>query len=288
MSAKKSGWKQLIKPVIPDPVLRWYQAHGVLARKGRRVWRGDAGGEPELRLLPALCDPRKVSLDVGANEGGYAWHMRHFSRGLHIFEPLPELASHLSIGFALDRRVRVHPVALSDYCGATQLRVPASKDGINTGLATIEPENSLSSDEVCRFTVPVRTLDSYTLRNIGFIKIDVEGHELAVLHGATELIKAWHPAFLIEAQETHRTDAVVSVAALLSASGYNGLFLHEGTLHDIADFDQEVHQGGELGRYFVNNFLFVTDALAFRRRAVALLDASPKPWPSRAAFTNTY
>jgi FkbM family methyltransferase len=255
----------------------------MVARKGRLVWHGDAGGEPELRLLPALCDPRKASVDVGANEGGYAWHMRRFSRGLHVFEPLPELALRLSRGFALDHRVHVHPVALSDQCGTTQLRVPASKNGINTGLATIEPANSLPSSEVRRFTVPVRTLDSYTLRKIGFIKIDVEGHELAVLHGATELIEACRPAFLIEAQETHRTGAVASVTALLAAAGYRGLFLHEGRLFDIADFNQEVHQGGKPGGYFVNNFLFVTDASAFRRRAEELLDASPKPWPSKVA-----
>ena len=275
------GWRQLVKSVVPKPILRWHQARGMLARKGRRTWRGEAGGEPELLLLPALCDPHKPSVDVGANEGAYAWHMRRFSRGLHVFEPLPELAARLSSGFALDRRVHVHPVALSDHSGTTQLLVPGSKDGLNHGLGTIEPANNSLGDEVYCFRVLIRTLDSYALRDVGFVKIDVEGHELAVLRGATELIEACHPAFLIEAQEMHRPDAVASITALLSAAGYYGLFLHKGTLCDIADFDQEMHQDVAAldeamlerrpGRYFVNNFLFVRDPVTFRRRAQRFL-----------------
>ena len=182
-------WRQFAKIVTPKPILRWYQARGMLARKGVRVWRGEAGGEPELRLLPALCDHHRLSVDVGANEGGYAWHMRRFSRGLYVFEPLPELAARLSSGFALDRRVHVQQVALSDKSGTAQLRVPGSKKGLNTGLATVEPANNSLGEEVSCFDVQLRTLDSYALRNVGFIKIDVEGHELAVLRGGRELIE---------------------------------------------------------------------------------------------------
>ncbi len=271
------GLRQVVKPIVPGPVLRWYQARGLLAHKGRRVWRGEAGGEPEMRLLPALCDPRKTSVDVGANEGGYAWHMRRLSRRLHVFEPLPDLAQRLSSGFALDRRVCVHHVALSDHAGMIELRVPMELGELNTGLATIEAANGLSGGEIHGFTVSRRTLDSYRLRDVGFVKIDVEGHELAVLHGAAALIATCHPAFLIEAQEIHRPGALASINALLSAAGYHGLFLLDGILHDIAAFDPAVHQADDAldgalqrrpGRIFINNFIFVIDAEAFRRRAV--------------------
>ena len=271
--------KQLIKPFVPAPLLAWYSDRGLLAQKGRRVWRGEAGGEPEMRLLPALCDPAKPSVDIGANEGGYAWHMRRLSRGLHVFEPLPELARRLSNGFALDRRVAVHQVALSDRVGTVQLRVPIQGDRANTGLATIEPGNDLHGAGLQQFDVPMRTLDSYALQNIGFIKIDVEGHELAVLRGATGLIEASHPAFLIEAQDLHRADAVTSITSFLEGFGYHGMFLLAGQLHDIAAFDLALHQHPDAldammdrrpGHILVNNFIFVTDPDALRRRAQGL------------------
>lgn len=272
--------RALFKALIPPPVLRWYRARGVLARKGARVWRGEAGGEPELRLLPALCDPARLSVDVGGNEGGYAWHMRRFSRGVAVFEPLPELAAHLARGFLFDRSVRVHQVALSDRIGTVSLRAPVSGAGVNTGLATIEAGNALGGEATRSFAVPMRTLDSYALRDVGFVKIDVEGHELAVLRGAGGLIAASRPNFLIEAQDMHRAGAVASVTELLSQVGYGGLFLLDGALHDIATFRPETHQAADAldaglerrpGRIFINNFIFVPDAAAFRARAQALL-----------------
>jgi FkbM family methyltransferase len=199
---------------------------------------------------------------------------------VHAFEPLPELALRLSAGFALDRRVHVHQVALSDRLGTAELRVPGSQDGLDWGLGTIEVANSLSGQEVRRFRVPMRTLDSYKLRNVGFIKIDVEGHELAVLRGSTALIKACHPAFLIEAQEMHQPGSLARVTAFLSEAGYRGLFLCEGALHDISEFDLATHQAEDAldatlnrrpGRCFVYNFLFVTDTLPFRHRAAGLI-----------------
>jgi FkbM family methyltransferase len=163
-----------------------------------------------------------MSVDVGANEGGYTWHMRRFSRGVHAFEPLPELALRLSAGFALDRRVHVHQVALSDRLGTAELRVPGSQDGLDWGLGTIEVANSLSGQEV----------------------------------------------------------PLARVTAFLSEAGYRGLFLCEGALHDISEFDLATHQAEDAldatlnrrpGRCFVYNFLFVTDTLPFRHRAAGLI-----------------
>lgn len=44
----------------------------------------------------------------------------------------------------------------------------------------------------------LRTLDSFKFDNIGFIKIDVEGHELKVLKGAVETLKKYSPTLCIE------------------------------------------------------------------------------------------
>ena len=65
-------------------------------------------------------------------------------------------------------------------------------------------ENPLSTgDTVETIRVPLRTLDSYNLSNIGFIKIDVEGHELDVLRGAEVTLRRDQPNLLIEIENRH-------------------------------------------------------------------------------------
>lgn len=58
-------------------------------------------------------------------------------------------------------------------------------------------------------TVETRTLDSYELNNVRFIKMDVEGHEVAVLRGAAETIQRNHPLLIIEGD--HGADDIVSL-----------------------------------------------------------------------------
>ncbi len=43
-----------------------------------------------------------------------------------------------------------------------------------------------------------KTLDSFKLKNIDFIKLDVEGHELKVLLGAKSLLEKYSPTIVIE------------------------------------------------------------------------------------------
>ena len=56
-------------------------------------------------------------------------------------------------------------------------------------------------------TMHVKTLDSFNITNIGFIKMDVEGHELRVLKGGKETIeKSNYPLILLESGCVNDTD----------------------------------------------------------------------------------
>jgi hypothetical protein len=57
---------------------------------------------------------------------------------------------------------------------------------------------------------------------VGFIKIDVEGHELSVIKGATALIRRDSPIILVELEDRHRPDAMRSFSSFLGGLGYGG------------------------------------------------------------------
>ena len=44
----------------------------------------------------------------------------------------------------------------------------------------------------------MKTLDSFNLENVGFIKIDIEGHELKALLGGLETLKKNRPVIVFE------------------------------------------------------------------------------------------
>jgi hypothetical protein len=111
-----------------------------------------------------------------------------------------------------------------------------------TGLASIEPDNALRGLPVATIDVPLRRLDEYDLHDVGFIKLDVEGHEAAVLRGAERVLRESQPDLLIEAAEHNRPGALAAVAAVLAPLGYQGVFLYRGILLDVEVFDPAVHQ----------------------------------------------
>jgi FkbM family methyltransferase len=253
--------KEIIRPFVPRSILRLYQAPGLIAKAAADVWEN---GDPELHLLPILCDPRRASLDIGANVGAYALHIRRYSRACHLFEPLPELAKQLAAGFLLDHKVRIHQVALSDSSGIATLRLPLRDGDRATALATVEASNELHGLPFVTVEVPRRRLDDMGISDVGLIKIDVEGHELAVLRGAERLLRASKPTLLIEAEERHRRAAVRTITEFLEELGYRGLFLFHGRAHDIETFSADIHQnpdsvdirGRKPDTNYVNNFIF--------------------------------
>jgi FkbM family methyltransferase len=64
-------------------------------------------------------------------------------------------------------------------------------------------------------TVDVATLDSFHLDEVGFIKADVEGHELPVLRGATETLRRWRPTILTEVEEHRSPGSLRGISDLL-------------------------------------------------------------------------
>ncbi len=80
---------------------------------------------------------------------------------------------------------------LSDFDGTMELYINEESSGINS-LYNRRLEGLGISYSGCE-TVKVTTVDNYCCGNaishIDFLKVDVEGHELAVMRGAAEMLK---------------------------------------------------------------------------------------------------
>lgn len=157
-------------------------------------------------------------LDVGANIGLSALEFARTagSQGKVIaFEPHPDTAARLRGN--LDRNGIGNVEIVQAAVGAAPGTVTFNESADATlSSATLVPRNLVRS-----FDVPLTTVDltwaAVGKPSVSALKIDVEGGELAVLQGATELLARDHPVILLEAWGAEQLDPI---HALLTAAGY--------------------------------------------------------------------
>lgn len=150
-----------------------------------------------------FCKPDKVFLDIGAHTGTYAISLAACSREVVAFEPQRSTyyalcGSVVASGYA--NNISCHQCGLGseDQVGKQTLKI-VSNDGGGSSLRPSEKEKVLREE-----TVEIRTLDSFHLENIGFIKMDVENNELNVLRGALNTLRASnYPSILFESNESN-------------------------------------------------------------------------------------
>lgn len=250
MNAKQHA-KELLKDAFPSIWLQWHFMHR------------PKSAERELEYLRRVVPKGAVTVDVGANCGLYTRQLARLSKQVHAFEPSRPMADLLRRTSATN--VSVHEVALSDRNGDAELFIPQSEDGLVHGLASLEPQPPMPGRHLVSTHVPTARLDAVVDHDVAFVKIDVEGHELNVLNGATELVEHCQPVFLVEAEDRHRAQATRSVFEYFGDKSYRGFFLREGDVIPVDQFSTEHLQdtdallpdgGRRNGQSYVNNFFF--------------------------------
>jgi FkbM family methyltransferase len=218
-------------------------------------------GEPELRILPQIVPPGRNAIDVGANKGVYSHLLARLCPQVEAFEPSPKIYRILTR--ALPANVTPHQVALSDRAGTAELIVPKHSSGYSNQTASLNPRKRDASAGIVAVTQ--RTLDSYGFTNVGFIKIDVEGFEEAVLAGAVDTIARERPVLQIELEEQHTGKAIEDLIAGVCALRMEAFFLRDGVLNPISAFDPATNRAAfressserrRLGLRYINNFIF--------------------------------
>ena len=209
------------------------------------------------------------AVDVGANKGSYTFWMRQAVGAdgrVHAFEPQPELAAYLRATCAAMRwnNVEIHEAAASDRAGPATLRVPGSGPSPGASLETSAVAGPSSREVRCETVRLDDALADDAVGRIALLKVDVEGHELAVFRGAARILARDSPALIFECEARHLGGEASpsDVFAFLEALGYAGSFFSPSGLRPVAGFDPAVHQRRGTGRFwkepgYVNNFLFL-------------------------------
>lgn len=153
-------------------------------------------------------------LDVGANQGVAidVFLRKNRSCRIHSFEPNPHVFTRLHARFKANSRVKLHNFGLGEEDGRFMLFVPVYRGYEFDGLGTLSPEFSDTwFSQGLYFYNPkhlqmrernceIRRLDDLDLAPF-FMKVDVEGFELAVMRGGKETIGTCHPIILVETGE---------------------------------------------------------------------------------------
>jgi FkbM family methyltransferase len=146
------------------------------------------------RVVLPLLRAGDLVVDVGANFG--LWSVLAARRGCRVVavEPVPPTRALLARNAArngLVDQIEIAAVAVSDAPGQLEIAVPHGE----SGQASVSPD---PADSLERHAVEATTLDALLgERAVRFLKIDVEGHELAVLRGAERLLRGGQVEYVL-------------------------------------------------------------------------------------------
>ena len=191
--------------------------------------------DQEIGLLDKVINKKLESIDVGVYRGVYSYQMSKLSSHVHSFEPNPLIYPYLEKNLKrIISNMTLYNMALSDKSEIVDLKVPKRfkvlieknyEEAFKLGLATIHKENSLGKNQFSMFKVKAEKLDNIIQnRKIGFIKIDVEGHERNVLVGAEMIIKKYKPNLLVEIEERHTNEKIENILGFINDFGYKSFF----------------------------------------------------------------
>lgn len=175
---------------------------------------------------------RGTVLDVGANIGNHALAFARmgFDR-LVAYEMISETRAVLerNLARACPIHSKVIDAAVSD----------ARRDCLPGYVLKLYPKNhgstALRAEAGATLDLRTVTLDDYAGPEVGFVKVDVEGHEAHVLRGGGVFFEAHRPVLMIEVWKRHRSEVFAQLAALGYRDGLrmrgefgdNFLFAHE-------------------------------------------------------------
>ena len=163
------------------------------------------GNEPELSW--AKKNSYDLFVDVGANHGLYTVALSKQAKKTLAVEPLIENIRFLrATTFFIKSRVEIFQLAVSDKRGRANL-VCYDWDKRSTRAQIVNYEiNAINLGQVETITLDELVSEHVGKNSAALFKVDVEGHELSVIKGATQILEAgstWIVEIVIEQNSSY-------------------------------------------------------------------------------------
>jgi FkbM family methyltransferase len=156
----------------------------------RKISGMSSGQDVYIDLLHKYKVDIKLAFDVGAHKGETLDDLKNYydNSVVHCFEPIQNNFSLLKQKAAQYKYVTVNDFALSNNIGS--IIIEKQKDSQTNSLKFEATESTLEANTE---QIQVNTLNAYTkevnITKIDLLKIDVEGFELQVLEGGSNLLQ---------------------------------------------------------------------------------------------------
>jgi FkbM family methyltransferase len=233
----------------------------ILRHRLRYARRGGFFGlDPTLRWLDRLSLRFEMAIDIGAYHGLFSRALAKKSAAVLAIEPRSVDVVHMAT--VLPGHCRPMCFALSDRVGPLHLSTPLRQGRPDFAL-TFARRPTTSHWPTYDWSAQGTTLDrlledGFSGQKIGFVKMDVEGHELAIIRGAAATIAMHRPILLVEAESRHGCD-VDAVFDILSNTGYLAVLPWRNNEQSLSAQDfLRLQAMSDPDRWdYVNNVLFV-------------------------------
>ena len=179
--------------------------------------------EPVRARSVGLCQSRRTALDIGANVGLWSRDLCEKFATVIAFEPVPDFRKCLLKNVPASN-LDVRPVALGQISTTVNMIITEH----NTGHSHVDVKSLGQGDTL------MVTLDSLSLSNVDYVKIDCEGYEQDILLGAKQTLISNRPIMVIEDKKhqdvghtstDHAVDLLVSWGARIVSSVNNDVIL---------------------------------------------------------------
>jgi FkbM family methyltransferase len=141
--------------------------------------------------------------DIGSNVGLRSVYSLSENRPTVLFDPNPEVSkiSKQMINLNNYKNYKIEQSGVSDTEGQLNFYISSS-----AYMSSFDKEHAAKDKIVSEMKIPVTTINLYLKANPQFqpkiVKIDVEGFEINVLKGASEMLQQFKPVLLIEILDT--------------------------------------------------------------------------------------